>query len=143
MQKKRALITGITGQDGSYLAKFLLEKGYQVIGVLRPSNENKLWGLKYLGIFEKITKYFFWEPDDADSWSKFADIIKSIMAKLINRRAITSDYTVVCDDTTNTADIIDNNGMLATIDFTPVKTIEKIKVIATINNTSGVSVTIV
>ncbi len=33
--KKRALITGITGQDGSYLAEFLLEKGYQVYGLLR------------------------------------------------------------------------------------------------------------
>jgi GDPmannose 4,6-dehydratase len=31
MAKKRALITGITGQDGSYLAEFLLEKGYEVI----------------------------------------------------------------------------------------------------------------
>jgi len=35
---KRALITGITGQDGSYLAEFLLEKGYEVIGVLRRSS---------------------------------------------------------------------------------------------------------
>ena len=34
----RALITGITGQDGSYLAEFLLEKGYQVIGMVRRSS---------------------------------------------------------------------------------------------------------
>src|SRR5215472_15157726 len=33
----RALITGITGQDGSYLAEFLLEKGYEVHGLVRPS----------------------------------------------------------------------------------------------------------
>ena len=32
---KRALITGITGQDGSYLAEFLLSKGYEVHGVIR------------------------------------------------------------------------------------------------------------
>ena len=32
---KRALITGITGQDGSYLAEFLLEKGYEVHGIIR------------------------------------------------------------------------------------------------------------
>ena len=31
----RALITGITGQDGSYLAEFLLEKGYEVVGLVR------------------------------------------------------------------------------------------------------------
>lgn len=38
MEKKRALITGITGQDGSYLAEFLLEKGYQVFGMVRRSS---------------------------------------------------------------------------------------------------------
>ena len=35
---KRAVVTGITGQDGSYLAEFLLEKGYEVIGVVRRSS---------------------------------------------------------------------------------------------------------
>src|SRR5215468_1854952 len=35
---KRALITGITGQDGSYLAEFLLEQGYEVIGMIRRSS---------------------------------------------------------------------------------------------------------
>ena len=37
-QIKRALITGITGQDGSYLAELLLEKGYEVHGVVRRSS---------------------------------------------------------------------------------------------------------
>ena len=37
MSKGVALITGITGQDGSYLAEFLLEKGYQVVGLVRRS----------------------------------------------------------------------------------------------------------
>src|SRR5438309_2019193 len=37
-EMKRALITGITGQDGSYLAEFLLEKGYQVYGLIRRSS---------------------------------------------------------------------------------------------------------
>ena len=35
---KRALITGITGQDGSYLAEFLLQQGYDVIGMVRRSS---------------------------------------------------------------------------------------------------------
>ena len=35
---KRALITGITGQDGSYLAEFLLDQGYEVIGMVRRSS---------------------------------------------------------------------------------------------------------
>jgi len=35
---KKALITGITGQDGSFLAEFLLEKGYEVHGLMRRSS---------------------------------------------------------------------------------------------------------
>jgi GDPmannose 4,6-dehydratase len=42
MSKKRAFITGITGQDGSYLADFLLEKGYQVYGLIRRTSTPKL-----------------------------------------------------------------------------------------------------
>ena len=38
MNQKVALITGITGQDGSYLAEFLLEKGYEVHGTIRRSS---------------------------------------------------------------------------------------------------------
>jgi len=38
MTEKRALITGITGQDGSYLAEFLLEKGYEVFGLVRRTS---------------------------------------------------------------------------------------------------------
>ena len=38
MSKKRALITGVTGQDGSYLAEFLLKKGYEVHGIKRRSS---------------------------------------------------------------------------------------------------------
>ena len=38
MSKKTALITGITGQDGSYLAEFLLEKGYRVVGMVRRTS---------------------------------------------------------------------------------------------------------
>jgi GDPmannose 4,6-dehydratase len=38
-EAKRALITGITGQDGSYLAELLLEKGYEVHGVIRCTSK--------------------------------------------------------------------------------------------------------
>ncbi len=38
MERKVALITGITGQDGSYLAEFLLKKGYEVHGTIRRSS---------------------------------------------------------------------------------------------------------
>ena len=48
--KKKALITGVSGQDGSYLAKFLLSKNYIVIGTDRRSSRNDLWRLKFLDI---------------------------------------------------------------------------------------------
>ena len=51
---KRALITGITGQDGAYLAKFLLGKGYQVFGTYRRLSTPNLWRLQYLDIFDKL-----------------------------------------------------------------------------------------
>src|SRR3972149_1649105 len=43
---KTALITGITGQDGGYLAEFLLEKDYEVHGLIRRSASPNLWRLK-------------------------------------------------------------------------------------------------
>src|SRR6476620_4813392 len=45
---KRALITGITGQDGSYLAELLLEKGYEVFGAVRRTSTPNLWRLDHL-----------------------------------------------------------------------------------------------
>lgn len=51
---KTAIITGITGQDGSYLAKFLLNLGYTVVGFSRTSKANSLTNLRYLGIAEKV-----------------------------------------------------------------------------------------
>ncbi len=51
---KRALITGLTGQDGAYLAKFLLEKGYEVYGTYRRLSTPNFWRLQYLGIISKV-----------------------------------------------------------------------------------------
>ena len=45
---KRALITGITGQDGSYLAELLLEKGYEVVGIVRRSSTPNFWRIEHL-----------------------------------------------------------------------------------------------
>jgi len=51
---RRALITGITGQDGAYLAKFLLEKGYDVYGAYRRSASVNGWRLEELGIERNV-----------------------------------------------------------------------------------------
>ncbi|MBI1968627.1 GDP-mannose 4,6-dehydratase [Candidatus Woesearchaeota archaeon] len=52
---KRALITGITGQDGAFLARFLLEKGYKVYGTYRRVSTPNFWRLQQLNIIHKVT----------------------------------------------------------------------------------------
>lgn len=66
MSKKKALITGITGQDGAYLTRFLLTKDYQVFGLLSEnSNYNNFSNFSKLSINEKsITKIFFSDLDN-------------------------------------------------------------------------------
>ena len=51
---KKAIITGITGQDGAYLAKLLLDKGYKVYGAQRRNTGKSYWRLDELGITDKI-----------------------------------------------------------------------------------------
>ncbi len=54
MTKKKALISGISGQDGAYLAKFLIKKGYNVFGGERQNASGNLWRLEELGIHNKV-----------------------------------------------------------------------------------------
>lgn len=49
-QPRATLITGVTGQDGAYLARFLVEKGYRVHGLFARRTADTLWRLRYLGI---------------------------------------------------------------------------------------------
>ena len=51
---KIAIVTGITGQDGPYLAKLLLEKNYKVIGITRSNNNQQMNGLIHLGIEKEV-----------------------------------------------------------------------------------------
>ena len=51
---KKAIITGITGQDGGYLAKLLLDKGYKVYGAQRRNTGKRYWRLDELGIRDDI-----------------------------------------------------------------------------------------
>ena len=57
--KKTALITGISGQDGAYLAELLLQKKYRVIGADRRSSRDDKWRLRKLGIENKIEIEYF------------------------------------------------------------------------------------
>lgn len=52
---KRAFITGITGQDGAYLAKLLVDKGYEVFGLLARRSTATTWRLDYVGVLDRVT----------------------------------------------------------------------------------------
>lgn len=54
MSKKVALISGITGQDGSFLAEFLIEKGYEVHGILRRSSSFNTARIEHLYLDEWV-----------------------------------------------------------------------------------------
>lgn len=54
MSGKRALITGVTGQDGAYLSKFLLDKGYSVHGVIARRGTDTFWRLRELSVLDHI-----------------------------------------------------------------------------------------
>ena len=75
--KKTALITGISGQDGAYLAKFLLKKKYKVIGVDRRSSRVNKWRLQSLGIEKNIIF-------DEMEISEISDIIRIFRKYKIN-----------------------------------------------------------
>jgi len=54
MNSKKALISGVTGQDGAYLAKLLLSKGYKVFGTFRRTSSPNFWRLQYVDVYSKI-----------------------------------------------------------------------------------------
>ena len=64
--RKKALITGITGQDGAYLANFLLKKNYKIIGFLGRRVNQSFYNLDYLGIKDKIS-YIHGDITDSQS----------------------------------------------------------------------------
>ncbi|WP_462405900.1 GDP-mannose 4,6-dehydratase [Gracilibacillus sp. Marseille-QA3620] len=51
---KTALITGITGQDGAYLAELLLQKGYKVYGLIARRSTSTIWRLEYVGVKDEV-----------------------------------------------------------------------------------------
>src|SRR6185312_2660993 len=58
-ERKRALITGVTGQDGAYLCKLLLEKGYEVYGAYRRTASSDFWRLAELGVVDDVQRVPF------------------------------------------------------------------------------------
>ena len=79
----RALITGITGQDGSYLAEFLLEQGYEVYGMLRRSSVDKLDRIEHIK-----SKINFVQADLLDQLSIINAVKKAEPTEIYNLAAM-------------------------------------------------------
>lgn len=79
-----AFITGITGQDGSYLAEYLSERGYDVYGLLRRSSTKNLWRINHLLESDEITLF---EGDITDQSSINRAIRKSSPDEIYNLAA--------------------------------------------------------
>ncbi len=101
---KKALITGITGQDGAYLAEFLLEKGYEVHGIKRRTslfNTDRIDHL-YRDPHEKNLKFFLHHGDMTDS-SSLVHIIQKIKPDEIYNLAAQSHVAVSFEEPEYTA----------------------------------------
>ena len=113
---KKALITGITGQDGSYLAEFLLEKGYEVHGIIRRSSSFNTGRIDHLmkDTHQNDVKVFLHHGDLGDS-SNISRLIEKIAPDEIYNLGAQSHVRVSFDMPEYTADI-DGIGTLRILD---------------------------
>ena len=91
---KKALITGITGQDGSYLAEFLLEKRYEVHGILRRSSSFNTWRINHMFQEKREAKDFFLHYGDLTDGTNIIKLIKEIQPDEIYNLAAQSHVKV-------------------------------------------------
>lgn len=106
MSKKKAIITGITGQDGSYLARFLLNKGYEVHGIKRRAssfNTQRIDDL-YQDPHEQERRFFLHYGDLTDS-TNLIRIIQEVQPDEIYNLAAQSHVHVSFDSPEYTADV--------------------------------------
>ena len=73
---KKALITGVTGQDGSYLAELLIEKGYEVHGIVRRSSSFNTGRIDHIIKDENLHDQFFFHHGDITDASNIIKILE-------------------------------------------------------------------
>jgi GDPmannose 4,6-dehydratase len=116
MKKKKALITGITGQDGSYLAELLLEKGYEVHGIIRRSSSFNTGRIDHLYTDPHTNgiRFFLHHGDLSDS-SNISRLLQEIKPDEIYNLGAQSHVRVSFDTPEYTADV-DGIGTLRILD---------------------------
>ena len=112
---KKALITGITGQDGSYLAEFLLEKGYEVHGIIRRSSSFNTWRINNLYKDVHEAKRFFLHYGDLTDATNIIRLIKMIQPDEIYNLAAQSHVMVSFETAEYTANS-DGLGVLRVLE---------------------------
>ncbi|HSX13493.1 MAG TPA: GDP-mannose 4,6-dehydratase [Chlamydiales bacterium] len=112
---KKALITGITGQDGSYLAEFLLEKGYQVHGIVRRSSLSNLDRIYDLCTNRALRGRFFLHEGDLSDSSSLKRIVDLTSPDEVYNLAAMSHVKTSFDMPEYTADV-DALGVLRLLD---------------------------
>jgi GDPmannose 4,6-dehydratase len=104
---KKALITGITGQDGSYLAEFLLKKGYEVHGIKRRSSSFNTERIDHLYQDpQDLTQKFILHYGDLSDSTSLINIIKKIQPDEIYNLGAQSHVSVSFESPEYTADIV-------------------------------------
>ncbi|HZS23137.1 MAG TPA: GDP-mannose 4,6-dehydratase, partial [Pseudonocardiaceae bacterium] len=105
MADKRALITGVTGQDGSYLAELLLEKGYEVHGLIRRASTFNTTRIEHLyrDPHQEGVKFFLHYGDLSDA-SRLITLLDKIQPDEVYHLAAQSHVRVSFDEPEHTAD---------------------------------------
>src|ERR1700722_12182014 len=92
--RKCALITGITGQDGSYLAELLLQKGYSVHGMVRRSSNYNRGRIQHLCDDVSVRERFFLHEGDLSDSPSLNRVIKTIKPNEVYNLGAMSDVKV-------------------------------------------------
>jgi len=125
MKRKVALITGVTGQDGSYLSEFLLDKGYEVHGIKRRSSSFNTGRIEH--IYQDphvLEKNFILHYGDLSDTSNIVRIVKDIQPDEIYNLAAQSHVAVSFESPEYTADI-DAIGTLRILEAIRISGFEK------------------
>src|SRR2546425_4197610 len=106
MSARKALVTGITGQDGSYLAELLLKKGYEVHGIMRRSSSFNTERVDHLyrDPHERGTKLFLHYADLTDG-NSLARVLRQVQPSEVYNLGAQSHVRVSFDQPVYTADV--------------------------------------